>query len=59
MSDDLLTSAAIAVETYFSGENKTRRSIRFDMEALRAVVHAEQKRRIQEDTAILTRPEQK
>lgn len=55
MNDDLLSAASIAVESYFVGEAKTKRSIRMDMENLRCAVHAEQKRRAQEDTTRITK----
>lgn len=50
MTDDLLESARLACESYFIGEIKAKRPIRFDMEALRAVVNAELKRRAQDET---------
>lgn len=49
MTDDLLTAAAQAVESFFAGEFKTKRSIRQDMEDLRAVVNQEKKRRAQDE----------
>lgn len=49
--DSLLEVAQRAVESYFLGENKTRRSVRFDMEDLRAAVNAELKRKSQAETA--------
>lgn len=56
MSDDLLSAAEKAVESYFLGENKTRRSVRFDMEDLRSAVFHEKKRRQQEETSKIEKP---
>ena len=55
MQDDLLECAALAVDSFFAGQDRAKRSIRFDMENLRVAVNAEKKRRAQSETTTLTR----
>lgn len=56
MTDDLFESAALAVESFFVGEAKVKRSIRMDMENLRCAVQAEKKRRAKDETTTILNP---
>lgn len=56
MPDDLLECARLACESYFTGELKVKRPIRFDMENLRAAVNEELNRRAKEATHRIERP---
>jgi hypothetical protein len=51
-NDEILAAARQACESYFRGEFATKRSIRMDMEALRALVNAYDAR---QETATISR----
>ena len=53
-NDEILTAARTACESYFRGEFATKRSIRLDMEALRALLNAYDAR---QETRSIARPD--
>lgn len=57
MTDDLLAAADAAQRSYWQGSDKSRLNLRQCMTDLRIAVHAEQKRRAQQETTTITRPE--
>ena len=56
MTDDLLETASAAVRAYWEGSDKSKLDLRQCMTDLRCAVHAEQKKRAQDETARITKP---
>ena len=40
LADEVIEAARLATDSYFRGENVTKRSVRMDMEALRSVLRS-------------------
>lgn len=54
--DDLLAAADAAQRSYWQGSDKTKLDLRQCMTDLRIAVHAEQKRRAQQETTAILNP---